>query len=87
MPACELPESVSAQLTLMGIQSQQVAMADLNLAFARQRDGAAFDQRTLGAVAASELLVSNDAGDVARMNTAIRTPTTIDHPSAIVGGK
>ncbi len=83
----ELSTSVENQLTLMAIQSQQVAMADLNLAFARQRDGATFDQRTLGAVAAAELLVSNDPGDVARMNTAIRTPSTIDHPSAIVGGK
>lgn len=87
MAASELPESVSTQLTLMGIQSQQVAMADLNLAFARQRDGATFDQRVLGAVAASELLVSNDGMQIAGLNAGVRTPTTIDHPGAMVGGK
>ena len=83
----ELPASVETQLTLMGIQAQQVAMGDLNLAFARQRDGATFDQRVLGAVAASELLVSNDGMQIAGLNSGVRTPTTLDHPGAIVGSK
>ena len=82
----ELPASVETQLTLMGIQSQQIAMADLNLAFARQRDGAAYDQRNLGAVAAVELLVSNDPMQVAGLNTGVRTPTTISHPSMLDSG-
>jgi len=83
----ELPASVETQLTLMGIQAQQVAMGDLNLAFARQRDGATFDQRVLGAVAASELLVSNDGMQIAGLNSGVRTPTTLDHPGAVVGAK
>jgi len=85
--AAELPDSVANQLTVMGIQSQQLLMSDFGLALARQRDGATYDQRVLGAVSAVELLVTNDPMQVAGLNTAIRTPTTIDHPSAIVGAK
>lgn len=82
----ELPNTVHQQLMMAGIQQHQVTQFDLNLAFARQRDGATYDQRVLGAVAAVELLVSDDPMQVAGLNTGMRTPTTVDHPSAIVSG-
>lgn len=81
----ELPASVHQQLLAVGIQAHQTAMAHLQTSQQRQSDAAAFDMRVIGAVAAGELLVTNDPSEVARLNSAIRTPTTIDHPSAVVG--
>ena len=49
-------------------------------AIERQRDGSLFDLRALGAVIASELLVSNDPSEMSRVNAAVRIPTTLDHP-------
>ena len=81
----ELPNSIHQQLMMQGIAAHQIAMQDTELAFARNRDVALYDLRVLGSVSASELLVTNDPMQVAGYNTAIRTPTTIDHPSAVVG--
>lgn len=81
----DLPPAVHQQLLTEGIKTHQSITNDFQLALARQRDAAAFDMRVIGAVAAGELLVTNDPSEVARLNTAVRTPTTIDHPSAIVG--
>ena len=80
----ELPDTIQTSLMGLMIQQQQIAMGDLQLAFARQRDGAAYDMRVIGAISANELLVSNDPVQFAGLNTGIRTPTTISHPS--VGG-
>jgi len=54
---------------------------DAQHAQARQRDGAAFDMRALGGFVLGELFSSNDPGQFAGLNTAIRVPSTIDHPS------
>lgn len=54
---------------------------DAQHAQARQRDGAAYDMRMLGAFVTGELFSSNDPGQFAGLNTAIRVPSTIDHPS------
>ena len=83
----ELPATIHQQLLTMGIMGQQTTNRDMDLAFARQRDSSAHALQTLQAVAAVELLVSNDPMQVAGLNVGMRTPTTIDHPSAIVGGK
>lgn len=48
-------------------------------ASARQSDGAAFDMRLLGGVMANELIGENERANVGGLNTAIRTPSTIDH--------
>lgn len=58
---------------------------DTRLAAARQRDGAAFDMRALGAAIGSSLVASDDTSEMSRINAAVRVPTTLDHPSAIVG--
>lgn len=57
---------------------------DTSLAVARQRDGAAQDMRVVGGMIAKELLVSDSPDDMSRLNAAVRVPTTLDHPSAIV---
>lgn len=80
----EIPATVQQQMLTNAIMGQHVFNRETDLAFRRQADGAAFDMRVIGAVAASELLVSNDPADFARTNAAVRVPTTIDHPSAIV---
>ena len=77
----ELPDSVQVLLLKAGTEINQLASGELQLAMARQRDGATYDQRVLGAVAAVELLVSDDPMQIAGLNTGIRTPTTISHPS------
>ena len=58
---------------------------DTRLATARQRDGAAFDMRALGAAIGGSLIQSDDPGQYANLNGAVRTPTTLDHPNAVVG--
>lgn len=83
--ASEVPSTVAEQLLTGWVLGQQTWHRELDLAFRRQGDGAAFDMRALGAVAANELLVSNDPSEISRLNAAVRTPTTIDHPSAKVG--
>ena len=82
----ELPNTIHQNLLAMFVGGQQVAMRDQDLAFGRQRDAATHALQTLQAVAAVELLVSNDPSEVARLNTAVRTPTTISHPSMIGDG-
>lgn len=57
---------------------------DTQLAIARQRDGAGQDMRVIGGMIAKELLVSDSPDDMSRLNAAVRIPTTVDHPNAIV---
>lgn len=47
--------------------------ADVALAFARQRDGAANDMRILDGVIAAALLASNDSA----LNAAVRIPSSL----------
>lgn len=61
---------------------------DTALATARQRDAAAYDTRMLGGFMTAQLFASDDtqalAGMFAGLNGAIRVPTTVDHPNAVV---
>lgn len=50
-------------------------------AMARQTDGANFDNRTLNAFITNQMSQSNDPALFALVNSGIRVPTTIDHPS------
>lgn len=45
----------------------------------RQSDGAAYDMRTLGGVLANSLIGMDERANVAGLNTAIRTPNTVEH--------
>ena len=58
---------------------------DTQLAINRTRDSALYDLRLLGYIGSAELLVSNDPSEISRVNAAVRTPTTLDHPNAVVG--
>ena len=53
---------------------------DINLATARQRDGAAQDNRTVGAAIVTAVLQSDDPAQYAGINAGVRVPTTLDHP-------
>lgn len=57
---------------------------DNRLATARQRDGAAYDMRALGAAIGGSLIQSDDPGQFGTLNAAVRVPTTLDHPNAVV---
>lgn len=57
---------------------------DTRLATARQRDGAAYDMRALGAAIGGSLIQSDDPQSFGTLNAAVRTPTTLDHPNAVV---
>ena len=58
---------------------------DAAAARARARDTALIGVKTIEAIAAKELLVSDDVSEASRINMAARTPTTLDHPNAVVG--
>lgn len=53
---------------------------DINLATARQRDGAAQDMRVVGSAIAANIIQSDDPTQYAGLNAGIRVPTTVDHP-------
>ncbi|MCP9473349.1 MAG: hypothetical protein NNA30_11505 [Nitrospira sp.] len=57
---------------------------DTNLATARQRDGAAFDNRALGYFGLEQLFRSDNPMGYADLNAASRMPTTLDHPNATI---
>jgi hypothetical protein len=65
-------------------ESFRTTQNDHTAAMARQRDTSMHGLKVIEGVVAKELLVSDDPTDYARMNTAIRTPTTLDHPNAVV---
>lgn len=62
---------------------------DTQLALARQRDAAAYDTRMLGGFMTTALFSSDDVQALSSMfaglNGAIRVPSTVDHPNAVVG--
>lgn len=77
-----------AQLTLSFTADAQEAVArrrdDTQLALARQRDLASYEQAQLRGFVTGTLFQSDDAERFASLNAGIRTPTTLDHPNAVV---
>ena len=61
-----------------------LSQGDFALAMARARDTALHGLKVVEGVVAKELLVSDDAAEFGRTNAAIRVPTTVDHPNAVV---
>lgn len=55
---------------------------DINLATARQRDGAAFDSRALGYFGIEQVFRSDNGTFYGDLNAAARMPSTLDHPNA-----
>ena len=79
-------DPVIEKLVNVGFTERQSMMhGDLQTAIGRARDTALHGLKVIEGVVAKELLVSDDPTDYARMNTAARTPTTLDHPNAVVG--
>lgn len=66
---------------LAGVERRSV---DADAAMARHRDTALHGLKTIEAISAYELLVSNDPSEGSRLNAATRFPTTLDHPNAVV---
>ena len=60
-------------------------MEDTDLARGRARDTALHGLKVVEAISAYELLVSNDPQQAMGWNSAVRIPTTLDHPNAVVG--
>lgn len=78
-------KDILTSLQVAALQSQSTYQDEMRLAYRRQGDGAAFDMRLLNGALTNACLTADDPMTVAGLNTAVRTPTTIDHPSAIVG--
>lgn len=78
--AVDLPDGVLQAYFSAGLQDYDRRNKDTDLATGRARDTALHGLKTIEAVTAYELLVSNDANERARMNAAARVPTTLDHP-------
>jgi hypothetical protein len=66
------------------LKNSEVYSADMQLAHRRQADGAAFDMRLLGGALTNAIVSSDDPATFAGYNAAVRVPTTIDQPSAVV---
>ena len=58
---------------------------DINLATARQRDSAMFDNRALNFFGVEQIFRSDNPTYYADNNAGSRNPTTLDHPNAKVG--
>ena len=66
-------------------ESYRILQNDHTAAMARSRDTALHGLKVIEGVVAKELLVSDDAAEFGRVNAAVRVPTTLDHPNAVVG--
>lgn len=60
-------------------------IGDIDLAVARQRDGAAFDHRALNFFGLGTLFLSDDAERATAANMASRIPSTLSQPGAGTG--
>lgn len=58
---------------------------DINLATARQRDGAAFDNRALGYFGLEQLFRSDNPAFYGDLNAGSRMPSTLTHPNVAPG--
>ena len=56
-----------------------IAQADHQLAMRRASDTALHGLKVVEGVVAKELLISDDASEMSRLNSAVRVPTTIEH--------
>lgn len=77
-------ESMMAAFEAEQLQVFGRRVSDIDLATARQRDGAAFDHRALNYFGLGTLFLSDDAERAAALNAGVRIPTTLDHPGAVV---
>jgi len=77
--------TVEKILNVGAAERHAVQQADHALATRRLADTSLHGLKVVEAVTAKELLVSDDPTDYARINGAVRTPTTLDHPNAVVG--
>jgi hypothetical protein len=79
-PAVDLNSLLFAQLA----QQANVFTSELNLAYRRQGDAIQIRNSVIDSVVTGEILRGDDPMQIAGLNAGIRTPTTIDHPSAKV---
>jgi len=82
--AVDLPDGVlQAHYARLNLAAERES-DDAAAARARARDTALVGIKTIEAIAAKELLVSDDVSEASRINMAARVPTTLDHPNAVV---
>lgn len=74
--------AVAATINTAFAQSVLIANNDHTTRMGRQADTALAGLKVIEGVVAKELLVSDDPGDMSRLNAAIRVPTTLDHGTA-----
>lgn len=83
-----LSDSLSAIFEADAAEAVARRRDDTQLAMARQRDAAAYDTRMLGGFMTAQLFASDDTQALASMfaglNGAMRVPSTVDHPNAVV---
>ena len=88
----EFPDTLQIQLLGESVKNHQVNMGHLAFDGAMLRASSMFNMKSveiahmhissvLDAVAANELLVSNDPGQAGLMNMFSRVPTTLEHPA------
>lgn len=80
-PTVDLNSLLFAQLA----QQANVFTSELNLAYRRQGDAIQIRNSVIDSVVTGEILRGDDPMQIAGLNAGVRTPTTIDHPSAVVG--
>ena len=80
--AVDVPPNILAAHYAAMLHASERLQGDLDIAIALHRNTALHGLKTVEAVAAYELLVSNDANERARINAAARVPTTLSQPSA-----
>lgn len=80
-----ISEGMLSMLELDAAEAVARRRDDTQQAIARQRDGAVYDMRGLGGFMTQQLFASDNGVTFADLNAAVRTPTTIDHPSVPVG--
>ena len=79
-PTVDLNSLLFAQLA----QQANVFTSELNLAYRRQGDAIQIRNSVIDSVVTGEILRGDDPMQIAGLNAGVRTPTTIDHPSATV---
>jgi hypothetical protein len=82
--AVDIPAGVLQAHYASNLNSSERRRDDADIAIARARDTALHGLKVVEAVSAKELLVSDDPAEMSRLNSAVRVPTTLDHPNAVV---
>lgn len=79
------PTAMAVALSSSLVSFHQTNLAELSASQRRFADTISFlDARALGGAIAGSLLVSDNSEKFANLNAGIRTPTTLDHPNAVV---